>query len=313
MTTLPSLARSSALVAVTLLAFQSTSRDASGAGRDEKEVCVAASDQAQTLRDENKFRRAREALLTCARDACPGIVRKDCEKWLAELDASYPSVAIGARDARGHDVLGVRVLLDGAVLTERLDGKPMPIEPGEHFLRYESAGTVPFQERVVIRVGEKNRALTVQLQPAAASAASESTPAAAHTDSAQAAASSDASASPATPSGAPGEKTRSPALALVFGGIGVAALGSFAYFGVTGKADINELRSSCAPHCEQSQVDDAKRKLLIADISLGVGIVGLAAATWVFLAQSASPSPAASALDVRALPGGGMASLRGSF
>ena len=312
MTTLSSFARSSALVAAALLALPSTSRDASAAGRDEKEICVAASDQAQTLRDENKFRRAREALLTCARDACPGIVRKDCEKWLAELDSSYPSIVIGARDARGRDVLGVRVLLDGAVLTERLDGKPMLIEPGEHFLRYESAGTVPFQERVVIRVGEKNRALTVQLQPAA-SPASEPSPATASADATPAAASSDASATPAPRSEAPGERTRSPALALVFGGIGVAALGSFAYFGVTGKADINELRSSCAPHCEQSQVDDAKRKLLIADISLGVGIVGLAAATWVFLAQSASPSPAASALDVRALPGGGMASVRGSF
>ena len=238
MTTFSSLARSSALVAVTLLALQSTSRDAAAAGRDEKEVCVAASDQAQTLRDENKFRRAREALLTCAREACPGIVRKDCEKWLAELDSSYPSIVVGARDARGRDVLGVRVLLDGAVLTERLDGKPMLIEPGEHFLRYESAGTVPFQERVVIRVGEKNRALTVQLQPAAAPSASEPPPATAPTapDSAQTAASSDASSDASTgpASEAPGQRTRSPALALVFGGIGVAALGSVAYFGVTG-------------------------------------------------------------------------------
>ncbi len=314
-----SLARRSTAALALALTIAGLHGSADAAPRDEKEACVAASDQAQTLRDEGKFRRAREALLVCARDACPGIVRKDCEKWLADLDASYPTVVLGARDAKGRDVSGVRVFVDGALLTDRLDGKPVQIEPGEHQLRYEAPGIVTSQERVVVRVGEKNRAITAQLQPLYGDASggavngSATSTAGGSAGGSTGASGNDASAADTTVAG----RSRSPALALVLGGVGIAAIGSFAYFGVTGKADINELRTSCAPSCAQRDVDAAKTKLLVADISLGVGVVALIASAWVFLAHgsssSAAPAPSAARLDVRALPGGGVASVGGAF
>ena len=271
----------------------------SSARADEKETCVAASDQAQTFRDELKFRKAREALLTCARDACPGIVRKDCEKWLADLDASQPTVVVGARDAKGRDVAGVRVLLDGVQLLDHIEGKAVAIDPGEHLFRYESAGNAPFEERVVVRVGEKNRFLTVQLRAlTAADVPVETTPPPADTG----------TAPPLASSSEP-----LPVLPIVFVGVGVVALTSFTYFGLTGRGDVSNLRDTCAPHCAQSDVDSAKSKLLIADVSLGVGFVSLAAAAVWALTRGHASSTSSAHLDLRPLPGGGVASFGAVF
>jgi hypothetical protein len=157
-------AAAAALVAVAVAAPR--------ARADEKEACVAASDQAQTLRDEGKYRAARLQLLACSRDACPGLVRHDCEKWLSDLDANQPTVVLGARDPKGTDAPSTRVLLDGAVLTSHLDGKPIAVDPGEHTFRYEATGAAPVEQHAVIRVGEKNRMLTAVVMPLAPSAAS---------------------------------------------------------------------------------------------------------------------------------------------
>ena len=98
-----------------------------------------------------------------------------------------------------------------------------------------------------------------------------------------------------------------------FGGVGVIGIGSFAFFGVTGKNDLNDLKSTCAPNCEPSKLDDAKTKLLIADISLGVGILALGGATILFLTSGGDNKAAKTGLTVSPLPGGGAASLTRSF
>ena len=65
----------------------------------------------------------------------------------------------------------------------------------------------------------------------------------------------------------------------------------------------------------QGQVDAARTKLNVADVSLGVGIVSLAAAAWFFFHRG--PAPTATALDLRpdveARPGGAVATLRATF
>ncbi len=145
---------------------------------DDKAACVQSSDQAQSLRDEGKYRAARTSLVDCARDACPALVRRDCEKWLNELDAAQPTVVFGARDPKGNDVAGTRVLMDGALLVDHLDGKPTAVDPGEHVFRYEAPGTTLVEQRVVVRVNEKNRVLTAVLmaQTAPASAPAPAAP-----------------------------------------------------------------------------------------------------------------------------------------
>jgi hypothetical protein len=289
---------------------------ASPARADEptKEMCVLASEQAQTLRDEGKLKSARAQLVTCSSSSCPGVVRRDCEKWLTEVDAAQPTVVVGARDPRGNDVPGTHVSLDGVPFADRLDGRPLPVDPGEHVFHYDAPGVLSLDQRAVIRVGEKNRMLTVVLSPTASHATVAPPPPAAASPAMSppsAATSSTDATTPARDEPAPSGGSHVPAGTWVFGGLGVVALGSFAYFGISGKNDVSNLRSTCAPNCAQSDVDSAHTKLVVADVSLGVGVVALGVATWILLANHSDSPPVQAA--VIPLPGGAAGALGARF
>jgi hypothetical protein len=282
-----------------LVAFLATTTLFPASGRaDEVAACVKASEDGQQLRDDGKYKRAREQFVMCSRDACPGIVKKDCTEWLQALDRSTPSVVVGARDAAGKDLVDVKVMLDGQPFVTKLDGKPLPVDPGAHTMRYEAAGSPPVEEQVVIHAGEKNRPLMVRFAgPAAPPEAPRTVP------------------GPPAPSGGSGGV---PTAAIVVGAIGVVALGSFTFFGITGKGDVSDLRSSgCAPNCDPAKVDAARNKLILADISLGVGVVALGVATWMVLANmKTAPTGVTTGLthvDVRAVAGGGVAEIGARF
>ena len=68
------------------------------------------------------------------------------------------------------------------------------------------------------------------------------------------------------------------------------ALGSFGYFGLTSKSDLTKLRTDCAPYCAEAQLDDVKSRMLIADVSLGVGIVALGVAAVLFVTRGSAKS-----------------------
>jgi hypothetical protein len=246
---------------------------------DQRVACVAAAEQAQQLRSAHQLNRAREELLKCAQATCPGVVRTDCTQWLAEVDAALPSVVIKAYDTSGKDIIAVRVLVDGVKLADRLSGLALPIDPGIHAFRYESAGMVPLEERVVVGEGEQRRTLTVRLTPVSPAVRPDV-------------------AGALAPSAARPTETK-PVLAYVLAGAGLVALGSFVYFGLTGRADASRLADGCGATktCTEAQVDPVRTKLLVADVSLGFGLVSLGVATWLFFAHH----PARSG-DVAAAP-----------
>lgn len=157
---LESMRRASVLLAVVATAALSTAH----AAADDKQQCLAASDQGQQMRDDGKYRRAREAFAACARDACPALVRRDCVKWLADLEQSSPSIVVGAKDDKGGDLVDVTVLVDGAALVTKLDGKPVQVDPGQHVFRFVRQGSEPAETTVVLRAGEKNRFVGVTLR-----------------------------------------------------------------------------------------------------------------------------------------------------
>ncbi|MBX3208799.1 MAG: hypothetical protein KF764_27450 [Labilithrix sp.] len=238
------------------------------AAPDDREQCAASAEQAQALRDEGKYRRAREQMLVCARDVCPGPIKSDCGKWLTELDRDAPTVVFGARDNKGSDVLDVKVSMDGALIQERLDGKPVLVDSGEHTFKFESNDGAVKEERVLVRAAEKARPLIATFPG----------PAVADTDKDK-----DKDKGPGT---TPAVEGGSIVPAIVVGGIGVVALGSFAIFGIGGKNAVDDLQG-CKPRCPEEQVDSARTKLIIADISLGVGIVALGVAAYMFLTRPA--------------------------
>ena len=230
-----------------------------GAARaDDREQCASAADQAQQLRDEGKYRRAREQLLVCARDVCPAPIKRDCLDWLSQVEATAPTVVFGAKEGT-KDLSEVKVYVDGVAVTERLDGKPIQMDLGKHTVKFEYAGQTK-EEDIIIGAGQKNRNVTMTF----------------------------GAATPPSPPPPVGGDSKEGSLIPVFvvGGIGVVALGSFAIFGLGGKGDVDDLQSSgCKPNCSESAVDSARTKLIIADISLGVGIVALGVATYMFLTR----------------------------
>jgi hypothetical protein len=130
----------------------------------EVKVCLDASEQGQKLRDGGAYLRARERFIACAAEQCPGEVRKTCVAWLEDLDKLVPTVVFAA-SVKGHDVTDVRVSVDGNVVAERLDGKPVALDPGERRFRFERPGEPPVDETVVVRAGEKERPVSARFGP----------------------------------------------------------------------------------------------------------------------------------------------------
>ena len=214
-------------------------------------VCIAAHADGQVLRTQKQLIAARERFLACAVRDCPELVRKDCTQFLAEVTASTPTLVLAAVASGDRDLTQVSVDLDGKPLAPRLDGSAIPIDPGEHELTFRAADGRVRQYRIVARESEKGRRVVAEFTADGGDAPGDARPSAVV-----------------------------PPLAYVLGGVGVAALGSFAYFGLRGRST-----EDCAPECSRSEVDRMRSQYLAADISLGVAVVSLGAATYVFFSQ----------------------------
>lgn len=263
---------------------------------DEREQCISSAESAQALRDEGKYRRAREQMLVCARETCPGTVKRDCVQWLTELDRDAPSVVVVAKDG-DRDIADVKVYLDGALVAERLDGRPISMDLGEHTFRLVRGETVK-EERVLIGAGQKSRNIAVNFGAA--------------TKSGQNAA------------GVPGADVRrepgSIVPAIVVGSLGVVAIGTAIVFGLQGKSDVDDLQK-CKPRCAESDVDSARTKLIVSDIATGVGVVALGVAAYMLLTRPKGDDGAKADLgparrfrfDAATTPGGAAAAVTASF
>jgi hypothetical protein len=247
---------------------------AAEARADVKQECAAAYDKTQTLRDQGQLVAARAQALACSASTCPGFVVKDCAQWLAEIDAAMPTIVLTAEDAAGADTLAVRVMVDGILFRERLDGKAAPLDPGEHVIRFEIAGATPIEQRIVVRQGEKNRRVGASFRKQPPSSTSGTY-----------------AATPDAPA-----RARVPVWAWISGGLGVALLGVGAGFGVSALRAQSELGTLCGDdlaHCPASK--EAQGRPLANQRTLGrnafiglaaggvvgivVGIVGIATAS----------------------------------
>jgi hypothetical protein len=263
------------------------------AGADEKQACVRAVERAQVDRLDGRLRAAREGFVTCARAVCPDAIRVDCTRWVAEVDASLPTVVIDAVWADGHDVAGLTVTLDGQPLTGAATGRAVALDPGSHAFRFDAPGAAPVEASYMIREGEKNRILHLTLRPVDASA---SLPA---PSSAASASTSPSNAVPpdlwrASEGGAaarsrPAPNRPVPTSAFVVGGVALASFGGFVYAGLAGTGELNHLRDACAPSCDPTRVDAARREILIGDVLGYIALAAAGVATWLVLTRPAVP------------------------
>lgn len=223
----------------------------------DKKQCVSAYEEGQRARIGRDLVRAKAELARCALEECPDIVRTDCSEWLRELEREIPTLIVSARFADGTDVSEARVSIDGKQIGERLDGKPVAVNPGEHTVRVEASGVVS-EQRVVANQGEQHRALRFVLERPEPKRTA--------------------------PRPKPVEESSGPGpLPWVLTAVSVASFAGFGYLALDGRSELADLRESCAPSCREEQLDAVKQKLLFADILLGVGIATGGAAAYLFI------------------------------
>ena len=224
-----------------------------------KAACAEAYESGQELRAGKKLRAARERFVACSAATCPGAMQKECTTWLADIDAATPTLVLAARAPDGQDAPSTSVTLDGAPAA--ITGAAVPIDPGEHRVRFELAPWAPIERDFVVVEGEKLRRVDAAFVDPSAS--------------------------------------RRPAWPMyAAASVGAAGLVSFAAFGIAGASQYGDLHDSCAPSCSPGDASSVRTKLLVADISLGVGIAGLAVATALFFTR---PKPTPVAAVARAL------------
>ena len=276
------------LALLSVLAFGLVWLSAPEAARaDATDACIQASDEGQVLRDKGELITARERFVRCSAEKCPRLVRTDCANWLADIDTRIPSVVLSAQDPEGNDTADVRVTMDGAPLASRLGARAIPVNPGQHRFRFEREGSPPVEETVILREGERRRAVAVRFR-----APGETAP---------------------PPPSAPASSRPSRAVltaAIALGGVTLASGGLFAYFAVTAQSDANHLRATCMPNCNPADVDAVRTKEIVATVALGTGIGAVATGILVLVF---GPREAPAAASVVMVPGGGAAVLRGRF
>jgi hypothetical protein len=93
--------------------------------------------------------------------------------------------------------------------------------------------------------------------------------------------------------------------AYIAGGVGALGAAGFAVFGLLDRAAYHDLEDACSggqcPSDSQSDIDAGKRYQLLANVSLGVGALGLAAGTVLFVLSTPKEKSTAS-VSVRLRP-----------
>jgi hypothetical protein len=257
--------RATASVALFVLASSSSAL----AAPPTKEACVAANEAAQDLRQAGKLREAREKLLLCIADACPGPVREDCAQRLNDVNAAMPTLVFEVKDPTGNDVSAARVTMDGQLLVDKLTGSAVAIDPGQHhFIVDDGDGLAHGEQTVVVREGDHDRHVRIVLGPTGTSQPAGETPA-----------SGPQSEPPATADSGSSQRM----IGLVLGGAGVVGLAVGSIFGLVSKGTYDHaLQSECGGNksdCSMQGAQDGQTAHSQATVST-VGFVagGLLAA-----------------------------------
>jgi hypothetical protein len=251
---------------------------------------------------------------------------KLAEEHLAIVGPRVARVIVIMADA---GLAGAEVHLDGVTYTQASWSTGIAVDPGAHELVVVAPGKKPYRTTVnASTVGTEERVRVPSLEDDAASSSPRST------------------SSPRAAGDGDAEKAHEPPtharrnVGLVVGGVGLAALGAGAVFGILTIARNNAGKDKCrlgsnagAPagdfdpasgQCYRGSSawqdanatkDEARTLATIANVLVPVGIVGLGAGAYLVLVRGgdARGSATASTTSVRLAPSFGGATLQGSF
>lgn len=141
-----------------------------------KDACVEAHGQGQDARAAGKLTLARRLFITCAQSSCPALVQSDCARFADELSQQLPALSFAARDGAGNDLPETSVVLDGRLLSTRIDGTLHEVDPGKHAVRFTHQGREQLVT-VVVASGERGRTVVATFEAAPGSARKQVSPA----------------------------------------------------------------------------------------------------------------------------------------
>ncbi len=251
--------------------------------------CQSFYHEGHELVKQGKLRQSMEWMLKCAQvKTCNQIVHKECMRQVSKIEADIPSIVPVVVDASGKNMNEVQVEMDGELLTSRLDGRGIPVDPGDHAFTFKTDKETLGTQNATIPQGQRNVAVTLDLSlskvastaPAggAAPAAAEAAP-----EPAVATSSEEPRARTAAKSRGPGLGTYSLAV------LGLAGVGGYGLLTYWGNKD-NKLLDACKPDCKPSSVQHIRQLYTAGKISLGVGAAALVGATVLFLMSGSSSS-----------------------
>ena len=202
-----------------------------------------------------------------------------------------PTVVIVAKDKAGKDTSKVRVTIDGELVAEQLDGRPLTIDPGAHQVQCEHMGQTRVED-VVITQGKKDRAITCSFEEKVIE---------------------DAPVEEGAPTG-------QLVAGVVIGVLALGGIGAFAALGTIGKSEASDLEIECAAEterCSEENISATENKLLAADISLiagaALGAVSLGLIIHYIVSQPDEDDADAVRVDVGPMVGGAFGQITVSF
>jgi len=230
--------------------------------------CAQAYEKAQEEKTAARLTSALVHLKTCIAVECPAFIREDCVRWLAQTESALPTFVFSV-EQDGSDLTEVEIRCDNMPLTRKLDGKAIAVDPGPHEFSLRLPGHVPVERKILAREGERNRNIKVEfnsstrlpplVEPAPTGAESSR--------------------------GAEANSRLGNLGPYALAGLGVLGLAGFTTFAILGNSQQGDLERTCSPNCQASQVDSVKSKYLLADVSLGVGLVSLGVATYWWISR----------------------------
>ncbi len=236
---------------------------------------MRAYQDAQVDMKRSALKSAQSNLVTCLSETCPRSLHTDCAQWLKEVESRQPTVVLSYLGKDGQPLVAAEVTVDGKPFVDRLDGRSLQIDPGEHTFRFSVPPEAPVEVKIIVREGEKAQRV-------------------------------DATSKLYSPSLAPREAERPPVrqapLAVTptarpvpwtvfaltgLGAVAAAGFAGFALSGTSGKADLDV----CRPFCDPGEVSSVRTRFVIADVSLIVSVLAFAGAATLYFTRPEVPVP----------------------
>lgn len=238
-----------------------------------KAQCLSAYEDGQRARRSGAFQQATAAFALCGGPSCPQALHADCQRWLDDVEVATPTSVFRVSSTRGDELHGVSISVDGGA-AQKLEGRALAFDPGEHSIRFESPDHRPLERQFTFTEGEKLVVREVELE--ALQEPADDPPA--------------ARAEPVDGTAHEGSSSSSGLPVWIGAGVGAAGLVGFSYFALTARADDRAL-AECTPNCSTAQVEQVERGYQRAHVSLAIGAAGVVgAAVWLLFGSDDEPA-----------------------